>query len=127
MFIGRTAAGPRVRGCHLLVAPVRGLKVRPHPPRWMPRVSRADGENVGVQLCLRWRMLYFHIMTIGRGSRAVGSAHVGLGGTAGAVPWLVGWGCVACGMSLLTGWSASLVWLLLLDVCLLLLLWVSAG
>ena len=57
MFIGRMAAGPRVRSC--LTALMGGLKVRPYPLEREPSVSLAEGGNEGDRHQLYWRDSYF--------------------------------------------------------------------
>ena len=96
MFIGRTAAGPRVRGCRSRAAPIRGLKVRPYPCESRPRVVRADGRNVGTRVpsVLAGLLLTDH--------------HRDAGSRAGSCCLAQAWGVL---LLELAGWAAGRFWL----------------
>ena len=113
-----SAARQRVPRCAVvtLVAPVRGLKVRPYPSERLPSVSRADGGNEGRAAKRVGGILIVDMLM---GCCTVGNALCpwGLGALSSDVGWLSCWSVLAgrprwgvCSILVGTGCTLMDVW-----------------
>jgi len=111
MFIGRMAAGPQhARRCPR-VAPMEGLKVRPHPPeRGLTQLPPAEGGSVRARVTRAGGILYVytqHVPLHGRGAWTCRSGHGGWHLPAGT---RVGWVASRLRLSVLVGGGGLVSW-----------------